>query len=519
LHVAGLGVIDDSTVAFGEGLTALTGETGAGKTLLVDALALVMGGRPARGLVQTGRDALIEAHFLDERGDEVILAREIPSSGRARAWIDGRMATVSSLVERSAGLCDIHGQHEHQSLLDHGAFRRALDHFAGIDIEPLASARRTIAALERERTALGGTSEEIERERGLLEFQINEIASAGLSDPDEIDRLLEAAQLLEAAESLKAILSEAVDTLDGESGDTPRDVISTLQRSIQAYESFGDLSRSLVTVGALLGDLVSDLRRANESIEQDPEALERTNERLKALHHLCRRYGPTLEDVMSRGREFEAQLDALNQAESSRSTLVDRMQIAQGEVDRISEEILRKRAASAPAMTSALLERLASLALGSARIELEISGEAGDDVQMLFSANPGLPLAPVASVASGGELARLMLAIRLTLPGGPPTMVFDEVDTGIGGATAVALARALQGVAATRQVLVVTHLAQVAAAADQQISVIKEARGRSTLARAMQLTGEDRITEVARMLSGQPDSQNARRHAEEMLRR
>jgi DNA repair protein RecN (Recombination protein N) len=517
LHVAGLGVIDDSTLEFEEGLTALTGETGAGKTLLVDALALVMGSRPRRGIVQTGRTALIEARFLDSQGDELILAREIPADGRARAWIDGRMASVAALAERSKELCDIHGQHEHQSLLGSGAFRDALDTFAVIDSNSLHESRAELRALKREARSLGGSAEAIDHARSLAEHELDEIVLARLDAPEELDQLLETARLLEGAEALRTALARSLEQLEGREGGGPRDAIAGLRGIIEGYESFGPLRSTLRDAESTLDELVSDLRHALEAVEEDPERLADTNLRLQQLHQLCRRYGPSLADVIRHQGELEAQLAALDQAEHSRQSIQARIEAAALQLHECAAEVEKQRLDAAPRMESVLMDKLGVLALDRARVSIKVDGDAGDEVVLYFSANPGLPVAPFASVVSGGELARLMLAVRLALPGGPPTMVFDEVDTGVGGATAVALAEALKDVATTRQVLVVTHLAQVAAAADHQISVVKDGGTLLSGAQALVLDAEGRIRELARMLSGQPESETARQHARELL--
>jgi DNA repair protein RecN (Recombination protein N) len=516
LHVSGLGVINDATLEFGPGFTALTGETGAGKTLVVDALALVMGGRPNRGLVPTAATALIEARFVTVDGEDVILAREIPSEGRARAWIDGRMASVSALAERAVGLCDIHGQHEHQSLLAAGAIRSALDAFGAIDVSDLHSARRTLNDLEREEASLGGTPEEIERERALLEYQLAEIRAAKVAKPGEIEELLEQIRLLEGSESLRESMGTALGWL-GVEGSGARDVVGSLRASLEGYDSFSNLRQSLQELETILDDVGQDLRSGLEGIDADPEALRIANDRLSVLHQLCRRYGPTLSDVLANEKAYQEQLDLLNDAESARSSISSRLDLARAALRDQEAAIEAVRLATAPKLVTKIQANLASLALDRARVEFSISGPGGDDVALLFSANPGLPMAPVGSVASGGELSRLMLAIRLSLPGGPPTMVFDEVDAGVGGVTAVALAEALRAVAQDRQVIVVTHLAQVAALADAQVSVEKMVEGARTSATATALDDDGRVREIARMLSGQPDSPTALEHARDLL--
>lgn len=516
LHVAGLGVIDDSIIGFGPGLTALTGETGAGKTLLVDALALVLGGRPQRGLVPAERTAIIEARFSDRHGNHIELSREIPADGRARAWIDGSPTTVAGLAEVAAGLCDIHGQHEHQTLLAPGTFRTALDAFGRIDLAPLEHARGVRRALDAEQRALGGDPAAVDQELALLEHQDRELASAGLSDVTELDRLLEEARVLGSSAELIGALGRTRDALDGE--DSPRDLVASLRHTLEEIGVLDELVGSLQASESMLDELSSQIRTAAESIDVDPNRLEEVNERLRVLHDLCRRYGPSLEEVIERHRTISEEINALRAATGARASLEERRNMAMAETAAAERAIEQERRRFAPLMAERLRERLSTLALERATVVIDVAGPAGDETQLLFSANPSLPVAPVGRVASGGELARLMLAIRLILPGGPPTMVFDEVDAGIGGSTAVTLASALHDVAADRQVLVVTHLAQVAARADQQISVVK-ATDASGLALASVLDHDARVVEIARMLSGAPRDQTALRHAAELLER
>jgi len=518
LHVAGLGVIDECRLSFGEGLTVLTGETGAGKTLLVDALDLLLGGRARRGLVPAGRSALLEAVFTDDQGEEVIVARELPSEGRARAWIDGRMASVPALAERSVGLCDIYGQHEHHSLLAGGSVRRALDTFGSLDTESLRTARAQLKALLREQSELGGDATTIERELALLEHQIAEIDVARLVTPDEIDRLFDTVKLLEAASSLRHEIESGLEVLDQE-GDGPRQVVARLAKSLAGFPELDEVHRSLVEGEMLLGELTSELRRASERVEEDPQQLEEANARLALLTQLCRRYGPTLEDVLERHWTMAVELEALREGQARRDVVAERVARLTSEVAELEHVLEVERRSLAPSFVDAITARLATLALERAVVALSVEGPAGDRVELLFSANPGLEPQPVAKVASGGELARLMLALRLTMPEGPMTMVFDEVDAGIGGATALTLAAALGEVARERQVLVVTHLAQVAALADHHFGVVKSSVEESTAAVISELDGEARIAEIARMLSGQPDSASARRHASELLGR
>jgi len=516
LTVRDLGVIEDSTLAFGAGLTALTGETGAGKTLLVDALALVLGGRPPRGIVRDGSSAYVEATFRRPDGTEVILAREIPASGRARAWIDGRSASLAVLAEAAQGLCDIHGQHEHQSLLTAGAVRGALDAFGGIDRSAMVAARASLRSLEVEQSELGGGRGALEQECALLDHQVAEIDAAAIDDPDEIDRLLAEAALLADADRLRSSLALGLSLIEGGEAGGPRDAMARLRLEVDGHPSLAATASALESAELALDDAASTVRAALDSIEGDPRRALEVDERLRLLHELVRKHGTSLASVLEQRDALSARSSALRSSLARMESLEELLASAEALLADELASLERDRRQCAPRLLDALRARLSDLALGRAEIDLLISGPGGEHVELLFSANRGHALQPVGSVASGGELARLMLALRLILPGGPACMVFDEVDAGIGGSTALVLAAALAEVADDRQVLVVTHLAQVAARAASQVAVVKVA-GERDGACASALDRDGRVAEIARMLSGHPDSPTARRHAKELL--
>jgi DNA repair protein RecN (Recombination protein N) len=352
----------------------------------------------------------------------------------------------------------------------------------------------------------------------LLEHQIAEIDAARIVDAGEAERLFETVRLLEAASSLRREIERGLERLDLDEGG-PRLVVAKLAESLAGFAELDELHRSLVGADAVLAELSSELRRATERVEEDPERLDEANARLAVLAGLERRYGPTVAGVLEQRGLMAGQLEAMRTGEARRQELDELVADARDELVVREGELAAARREAAPRLEAAITARLATLALERAVVAVQVAGEGGDQVELLFSANPGLAPQPVAKVASGGELARLMLALRLTMPEGPRTMVFDEVDAGIGGATALSLASALGEVARARQVLVVTHLAQVAALADHHFGVAKTSVGAGTAAEVSALEGEARVAEIARMLSGQPDSSSARRHASELLAR
>ncbi len=516
LHVRDLGVIADLRLQFQNGMTALTGETGAGKTLLVEAIDLLVGGRPGSVVVRPGADeAWVEGRF-EAGDDEVVLARAIPAGGRSRAYLNGRMAPVSALAEAGAGLVDLHGQHSHQSLLRAGAQRDALDAFARVDLGPMREARGAVREIERELLTLGGDSRARAREIDLLRFQVEEIGAAGIDDPHEDDALAaEEARLADATAHREAAWG-AYEAVQGEGGAS--DAISTATAAVAGRTPLSDSEARLRSVGADVADIAGELRALAESLEDDPERLDEVRRRRAALREMCRKYGETLAEVMAFGKELTTRLEELESHGVRAARLEADLREAHAGVEREEARVGDARRAAAPQLAAAVADHLRDLAMPHARIEVVVGDvDPGDDVSVLLGANPGEPALPLSSVASGGELARTMLAARLVLTAGPPTLVFDEVDAGVGGEAALAVGRALAALGGTHQVLVVTHLPQVAAFADHQVAVTKREQDGRTVAEASAVQSRDRVVELSRMLSGSPGSKTAQGHAEELL--
>lgn len=516
LHIEDLGVISSLDLVVGEGLTVVTGETGAGKTMLVEAISLLVGGRADPVVVRSGAtEARIEGRFVID-DDEIVLARVIPVSGRSRAYVNGRLATVATLAEHGARLVDIHGQHAHQSLLSTGTQRNALDRFAGVDHEPLRTARARLTEIDAALAALGGDGRTRAREIDLLTFQIDELVSAELVDQNE-ERTLDALEdSLAGAVAHRERAEVALASLQGEGGAI--DGVVAAASALHGRGPFTELVTRLRSIEAELADVGGELRVATESIDEDPQRLASVRERRQALRNLCRKYGETLADVMAFQTATQARLDELHGYEQR----VERL-----EIDRVTAlaaerlaaaEVGRCRRHAAQALGDAVQDHVRRLGMVRAEVTVEVGAiDPGDDVEFLLAANPGAQPLPLTKVASGGELARTMLAVRLVLTEAPDTLVFDEVDAGIGGAAATAVGRALAELGGMHQVLVVTHLAQVAALADAQVSVDKQVRGAATFATAVTLNHAARVAEIARMLSGEPDSLTARQHAAELL--
>jgi len=524
LRVVDLGIVDDLTLLFGPGLTGITGETGAGKTLLVEALDLLVGGRAETGIVRDGAaEAVVEGRFVDDQtGYEVVVARVVPVDGRSRAYVDGRLATAGELAERGASLVDLHGQHAHQSLLAPGVQRAALDRFAGPPALDALAAYRMARAEERgldaELAALGGDDRARARELDLLRFQITEIEAAGLSDAGE-DVALEAEEaLLADATAHQDALGSAYTAVEG----SGLDAVGGAGAALEDRAPFAELAARLRAAHAELADLGHELRLARERVTVDPERLEAVRARRQLVRELTRKYGETLEDVVAYGREAVRRLDELEGYEERARELQESRAVALAAVGAAAAALSRARRSAAAPLAEAISPHLRELAMPAARFEVIVEpAEPGDDgadrVTFLLGANPGEPAKPLAKAASGGELSRAMLAARVVLSEAPPTLVFDEVDAGIGGEAGAAVGRLMADLAPRHQVLCVTHLAQVAAFADAQVVVEKREQGGRTVATARSVEGDERVGELSRMLAGVGESEHARSHAAELL--
>ncbi len=515
LAVSNLGVIEHLTIRLPLGMIALTGETGAGKTLIVDAITLLMGGRADPGLVRPGaEEAVVDGRF-DLDGDEVVLTRVVPSDGRSRAYVDGRPVTAARLAELGARLVDLHGQHAHQSLLGVDAQRAALDAFARADAEPVEAARRQLAAVDAELAELGGDERSRAREIDLLRYQVDELDAAGLGAADEDDRLAETEDDLagavdhqEAAGRVNAALTE---------DDSPRDVVAGLVASLHDGRIFQPVVERLNAALVELDEAADAARALLESIEPDPEALERVQARRRQLRELCRKYGDDLGAVITEHARLQAELDALLGHDARAAALDAARTDAEAALSAARAVLRAERLGAAPDLAAAIQAFLPDLAMPHASVGVDVDGAAGEEVTFQLAANPGSPLQPLSKVASGGELARTMLALRSVLSEAPPILVFDEVDAGIGGQAGIAVGRALAKLGDRHQILVVTHLAQVAAFADAHLAVVKRQGSDDTVSEARLLADDERPVELARMLSGQPDSTAARSHADELL--
>lgn len=527
LSVSNLGIIDSLALVLEDGMTALTGETGAGKTMVVGAIEMLLGARADSGAVRPGADeAVVEGRF-DLGGDEVVISRVLPADGRSRAYVNGRMATLATLGEVTGPLVDLHGQNSHQSLLAPPVQRLALDVYGGIDTSRLNELRVDVSRLEREIAGLGGDAGARERELDLLRFQLGEIIGAGLDDPDEDDHLDTEETELASMDAHREAVSAAITLIADEAA--AEDLLRRALASLAGRAPLAEADQRMREVLTELGDLVAELRSTVDTFHEDPERLAQLRSRRQLLVDLRRKYASaprldgtvglgTLADVIAYGQDCERRVHDLETFEQRASQLERDLVDTRGRLREEEAKVGAARRRVAPALALAVESRLASLAMARARFEVAVPDtDPGDDLRFLLAANPGLPAGPLSRVASGGELARVMLALRLVVAGAPPILVFDEVDAGIGGDAAVSVGRALAELGHDHQVLVVTHLPQVAACADHQVSLRKDQSGEMSVMRAQRLGTEQRVDEIARMLAGSAGGSSMHSAARELL--
>ena len=546
LRVKNFAIIESLSLPLAKGFNVLSGETGAGKSIIVGALSLLLGERASADLIRTGAErASVEGVFdiadrpaiaslLDERGidaDEplVVLKREIAASGRTRAWVNGSTVSATLLAEIGRHLVNLHGQHEAQTLLDAESQRRILDVFAGAAeaasqtqaaFDELARAKREIADLLRRKT-------EAERRADYLRHVAKEIEDAKLAEGEDT-RLEDEARRLENAEELRTLASGIASGIDGE-----EDAVLTLLGGVERH--LASIQRIDPTLSRLqelydsayynLEALARELEEYESSIDLDPARLDEVRARRDLLFRLTKKYGGTLAEVIETGRRTREELDLVDSAGIDLRQLETREREARARLEERAAVLTELRQAAARRLAASVDEILPDLGMpdGHFSVRLQPLGEIGpcgaEDIEFRVSLNIGHEERPLSRVASGGELSRVMLALKTILArlDHVPTLVFDEVDAGIGGRVGLMVGETMRRVAAHHQVFAITHLPQIAARAHHHILVAKGARGGVTTADVSVLTGAERVSEIARMLGGDPESDVSRAHAQELL--
>jgi len=544
LRVRNLATVADVTLMLGPGLNVLTGETGAGKSLLVDALALLLGERADTQALRPGAakaviegvveeidprlTAGIESLGLDVEDGRLVIRREVAAEGRSRAWVNGSPTTVKVLAQLGALLADLHGQHETQSLLRPDAQRDMLDAFAGAGGERVAvvDAHETLHALETEYRALSDRRDEVRRRADYLRHVAQEISQAD-PQPGEDAALDREAALLGEADAVEALAQSVLQELDRGDG-AALHAVGAAERAVDRLEKFDPTVAAwrelLDGAYANLSELTRVVEQYANDIEHSPERLAEVETRRDVLGRLKQKYGTTVEAVLETLAGAMDELNVLDTADLDLEVLEAKRTAAAAALDAACDRLSAKRGIAAGRLTRAVDKLLPTLGLAGGRMTIELPAlpQAGltgrESVAFQVQLNQGMDPRPLGRVASGGELSRIMLALKVVLARHDriQTLVFDEIDQGIGGEVAVQVGEALARVAQGRQVLVITHLPQIAGKADRHLVVAKGSSGGMATSDVSVIHGEDRVLEVARML-GDAESAAARRHAKELL--
>jgi len=535
LRIRNLAVIEAVEVEFESGFNVLTGETGAGKSIVVEAVGLLLGARASADLVRTGESqATIEALFEDDRdGSEILIRREVASSGRSRSFVNGDLATATVLRDLSQRLVEIHGQHEHQTLLDSLSHLPLLDSYAelGTVAERVAGSWRTFRQLrdQLERSRMDGREKTARLE--LIAFQLGEIEKVKpVSGEDE--ELVATKHVLANAERVHRLCEESYAALY-DSDDAVLAGLSGVWKRVGELATldsqFSGYIEAREGIKSQLEDLADFLRTYADGIDASPARLQQVEDRLASLDRLKRKYGPTLDEVIEKGRSLTRERDLLTQTAESAEGLETALAEARAQYRKDAQELSTARRGAARRFSSELERLLGELAMAQARFEVrfnaepladELWTESGiDQAEFFLSPNPGEDLRPLARIVSGGELSRVMLALKTMSvdEAEHKTMVFDEVDAGIGGRVADVVGGRLGALGDRFQVLCITHLPQIAARASTHFRIDKTVRRDRTVTTVQRLDGEGRIEEIGRMIGGAAVTESVRTSAREML--
>lgn len=553
LYLENIALIEKLGIELFPGFNVLTGETGAGKSIIIDAVNFVLGERTSRDLIRNGAArAKVEAVFSLNEGDaafaaldalgiecdgnELILSRELSAAGRNACRVNGTLVPVASLKSVSDTLVDIHGQHEHQALLDAENHISYLDAYCHAESLPIIEKIDAIVSRRNElmlkRNSGFASEREREREMDMLRYQIEEIASANLEVGEE-ERLSAEKTVLLNAERIRTALETAHMALSGAEEGSALSAIDTARRSMRDiaalnkdYEALGDKIEELYYAAE---DISFVLRDTSENVESDMQRLEEIEQQLKLISDLKRKYGRTVEDVIDFGKDAGTKLNELENAEALAAELDAKLDKLKAEYNVAADELSKVRRAAGDRLKRDVLNELKDLGMAKAMFDVALSDASGGEprkggretAEFMLSANPGEPLKPLEKVASGGELSRIMLCFKSIFADNDrvPTLIFDEIDTGISGRTAAVVGEKMLGIAKKHQVICVTHLAQIAALADAHLMVRKYDDGKNTFVETRQLNEEEKVQRIAQMMDGESDSPSALTHARELIAR
>lgn len=557
ISISNFALIDKLKLDFSGGLNIMTGETGSGKSIIVDSVNFVLGERISKDVIRTGCESTyVEAAFqniesteffnlLNEYGIEpdeevLILSRELNVSGRSICRVNGKVVTTAVLKGIGAMLIDIHGQHEHQSLLDENVHIDILDSFGGEKLEALKSevcaSYGIVQDIKRQLNSIMGDDRDRERKLDLLNFQINEIDDAKLG-PDEEDKLLKQRLILNNSSKLYSVLSSVHSTLY-ESDDMNRSAYDKIGTSLSQMREIIDIDEKLKNIYKAIEDsyytlegAIGDIRDYRDKIDFNPTLLDEIEQRLDLISKLKSKYGSSIAEILQYRDSIEKEKEDILNSEQKIASLKQELGRAQEILKQKSETLSSLRYKTAEKLKALIMDELKFLCMEKAKFNVgiernELNGntvynERGmDNVRFLISTNPGEPEKPLSKIASGGELSRIMLAIKTSLADVDriPTLIFDEIDTGISGKAAQAVADKLHQISRSHQVICITHLPQIASNADTHFYISKSSTDESTVTSVQVLSMKDRISEIARMLGGKKLTELTLEHAEEMIK-
>ena len=543
LRVQNFAIISDLSLDFAPGLNVFSGETGAGKSIVIEALGFVLGARGDVSVIKDGADkmtvsAVFSSDMLPEAvrkeyqisGDVFTLKRELDRKGKGKAYADGRAVTVAALAHIGRALVDFHGQHEHQSLMHASVHLLLLDKFAkhGTLVQKTEDAYRCVQAVQAKLDAARLSAQEKERLLDMSRYQLKEIEDINPTADEDfqleqtLPKMKHAGKLLEMAAEAYNELYEAEDSATARAGKAARE----LQNMAELDENLAPLAQDVSSALLTLEDAAATLGAYKDDINLEPDALDKMLERHEKIKRLKGKYGPEIADVLRTAEELRARIDNLQHSEEREQELLAELEKDKKTLLKLARELHDKRMEAAEKLSALITEQIRPLGFHAVRFatavemdEENVGPTGADKVEFLFSPNPGQSLRPLKNIASGGEISRVMLGLKTVLAPTVPVMVFDEVDAGIGGETGHLVGQKLRSAAQGRQVLCVTHLAQVAAQADQNFHVDKKASQTATDVSISPLSGEGLTAEIARMLGGGADRRSAAfTHAEELLK-
>lgn len=543
LTVQNFAIISDLTLHFAQGLNVFSGETGAGKSIVIEALGFVLGARGDVSAIKDGADKmLVCAEFSSQdlpqnlrqeyqiAGDVFVLRRELDRKGKGKAWVEGRTVTVSALSQLGRHLVDFHGQHDHQSLLHSSVHLMLLDKFAKQEKLrcEVRQAYQQVQALQAQLDALRLSAQEKERLLDMSQYQLKEIEDVNPSAEEDaqleqtLPKMKHAGRLLEMAQETYYELYAAEDAASARAGKAAR----TLESMAELDESLAPLAQDVNSALVTLEEAANTLGSYKDDINLEPDALDKMLSRHEKLKRLKAKYGPEISDVLKTAEELRQKIDQLQHGEEHEQELQAELEKRQKVLLKLARELHEKRMAAGEKLAALITQEIRPLGFNAVRFSVAVEmdeenvGPTGaDKVEFLFSPNPGQALRPLKNIASGGEISRVMLGLKTVLAPTVPVMVFDEVDAGIGGETGWLVGQKLHQAAQGRQVLCVTHLAQVAAQANQNFHVSKTATQTATRVAISPLAQEGLIAEIARMLGGGADKHSAAfSHARELLK-